>query len=123
MPGGKVALVGEFGKAVPRANDLAVVAAINAIPHHRSEFFGDAATQFDSQVGNTPPCIHAKGGHDCLCGADIDTLAAVTAMFLCGFIHRQWQVRVDLAQEEPAAGFLINQVGVFANPAKAGFFR
>ncbi len=42
-------------------------------------------------------------------------------MFLFkGGVHRQGQVGVEFAQEEQAAGLLIHQHGVLAEPADAG---
>ena len=117
----KIIFSSEPGKSVPRANNLAVVTAINTVTHQRAELFGDAAAQFNGQVGDTASRIHAEGCNDGPGGADIDAFGAGTAMFSAWLIYRQWEVRVNLTEEEPAAGFPVDQVGMLADPAKTSF--
>ena len=43
-------------------------------------------------------------------------------MFIGGRIHRQWQVCIDLPEEEPGACLPVDEVGVLADPSESCLF-
>ena len=51
-------------KLVPRAYQLAIIAAVNAVTHLRTELNGYRALQFYGQVRNTPARIQLVGRDD-----------------------------------------------------------
>ena len=108
------------GKAVPGAYQLTVITAVDAVADQWSQVFGDGTAQLDGQVGNAQACIEPVGRHDGAGRAGIDAGMTVTAVSLCRGIGRQCQVGVQLAEKKPGSGLLVDQVGVFADPAEPG---
>ncbi len=51
--------------------------------------------------------------------AGVDAGVAVAAVVVGGRVDGQWQVGIQLAEKEPGAGALIDQVGMLADPAQA----
>src|SRR5690606_22110418 len=105
---------------VPGADQLAVVAAEDAVADQGPQFLGDAAAQFDGQVADAAAGVDAVGRHDRPGRADVDAAAAGAAMGAGRFVHRQRQVGEQLAEEEPAAAAAVDQATVLADPAQAG---
>ena len=65
---------------VPRADELAVVAAVDTIAEQRSQRLIDGAVVFDRQIGNAAPCIELPRGRDGRGGAGWDAGLASAAM-------------------------------------------
>jgi hypothetical protein len=90
-----------LGELVPGADQLAVVAAVDAVAHQRAQFQRDRAVVLDGQVGDAAPRIQPVRRHDGLVGQAMQALQlpqwALTARW------RQGQVHVDLAQKEHRA--------------------
>ena len=104
---------------VPRARQLAVVAAIDAIAHGRAKFLGDHAVVLDRQVADAAPGIELVGRHDGLRGAHIDARRAAAAMPIDGGCHWQRQVHIDLAQKKHRPRLAVQRQRVLATPADA----
>ncbi len=123
MAGRKVGLPRHAGKLVPRAHQLAIVTAVNAVAHGRAEFLRDGALQLDREVRDAAARIQLVGRHDRSRGAHVDTGAAASAVVGGRLVDGQGQICVQLAEEEPGAGALVQQVGVLADPAQARIAR
>ena len=67
---------------IPRANNLAIVAAINSIANSLPELNGYDTFQLNSQVGNTPLRIENIRSDYGICRTDIDTTSASAAMII-----------------------------------------
>ena len=89
MAGRKIGFSGELGKTVPGANQLAVIATIDAVAQQRSEFLGDTAFELDGQVGNTTPGVKLVWAHNGLRRANLQALCAIAAMIFHRFTDRQ----------------------------------
>ena len=102
---------------VPGAGNLAIVAAINSVSHARSQILGNDSVIFDREIGDALSCVKYPGPGKRVGRADIQTGAATaTVLCLLGCIGRKWDIGVDLPEEEPRSGFLVDQHGVLANP-------
>ena len=115
---------GGMGVAVPRANDLAVVAAEDSVADGLSKLQRNAATVLDREIRDAAPRIELIRRHDRTRRAYVDaglTAAAVAASGGTGC--RQRQVRIDFAQQEVRAGLAVEQQGVLADPAQSGVAR
>src|SRR5207302_9319024 len=106
-------------EAVPRADKLAVVAAVDAVADQRPQLFGDRALMLDGEVRDAAACIELVRRDDRLRRTDVDAAAAGTAMLLDRRVRRQRQVGVDLAEKEPGAG-AVEEQRVLAAPADPG---
>ena len=109
----------DLGVLVPRAHQLAVVAAVDAVAEQRPQRFGDRAVVFDGQVGDAAPRIQLVGRDDGLRRTHIDAGAAAAAMGRGRRRGRQRQVDEDLAQEEHRAAVALQRQRVLAAPADA----
>src|SRR5262245_28126104 len=120
VPGPEISFRRELGKPIPWANQLAVVAAVNPVADQRPQPFRDGTLVLYGQIGNAAPRVELVGPADRLRRADLH--AAFTGSTGIGdfFIHWQWQVAVDFAEEEPRAGVPAEQQGVLAAPSDAG---
>ena len=123
MAGVKVGFAGVPGKTVPRAHQLTVVAAEDAVADTPSQVLGDAAVVLNSQVGNAAAGIQLVGRDDGVGGAHGDAGLALAAMVFTGLVYGQGDVGVDFTEEKPAAGLTVEHQGVFALPAQPGFGR
>jgi len=101
---------------------LTVVTAVYPVTHEWTKLLGNWAIQFDGEVGDAAPGIDLVGGDDGLGWAEIQAGAAVTAVIAERFVDRQREIRIQLPEEKPGSGFAAQQVGMFADPAQAGFF-
>ncbi len=90
--GAEIVFVGELRKAVPRADQLAVVAAVDAVAEQRPEFLRDRAFQLDGQVGDAAPGVDGIGGDDGAGRAGGDAGDAAAALLFLRLIHRQRQI-------------------------------
>src|SRR5271167_711429 len=59
MPDREVFLCRGAGKLVPWTNQLAVIAAENAIADRAAKLHGNCAGEFDGEVGNAATCVEA----------------------------------------------------------------
>src|SRR5690349_7943927 len=92
----KIRFLCEFRKFIPRANELAIITTINAIPDQWSQFNGDAALKFNGEIRNTAPRIELVWCNDRLRRTNGNTSGAATAMTVCKWgINRQRQIRVN----------------------------
>ena len=118
---GEVALGARRGELVEGADELAVVAAVDAVAEGASELEGDGAGELDRQVGQAAPRVDPVGRDDRPCRAGRQAARAAAAVGgALRRIDRQRQVGVELAEEEEAARALVDQVGVLADPAEPG---
>src|SRR5690606_22154205 len=120
VAGAEVRLVGAPRELVPGTHQLAVVAAEDAVADRRAQLLRDPAVVLDGQVGDATPRIQPVGRGDRPGRTGGDAAAAGAAMRAGRRIHRQRQVQVNLAEEEPGAAVLVDQAGVLADPAQPG---
>jgi tRNA threonylcarbamoyladenosine biosynthesis protein TsaE len=111
---GQGAALGEF---VPGADQLAVVAAVDAVADQRAQFERDRPGVLDCQVGNAAPRVQPVRRNDGLRGAHGYAGAAAAAVRRDGLAGRQGHVNIDFAQKKHRAGFAVQQQGVLAAPA------
>jgi len=108
-----------FRILVPRAHQLAVVAAVDAVAQRRAQFLGDGAVVLDGQVRDAAPRVQPVGCDDGARRAHLDARAAAAAVRGRGLGGRQCQVDEDLAEEEHRAGVALQRQRVLAAPAGA----
>src|SRR5512139_1950339 len=99
----EIAFAGELCKAVPGADQLAVVAAVDAVAEQRTQFKRYRTVQFDGEIGDAAARIHLIGGDDGGGGADVDAGGAAATVRSDGLIGCQWQVGIDLTEKKPRA--------------------
>src|SRR5712664_441656 len=105
--------------AVPRANELAVVAAEDTVADERPQFDGNAPFQLDREVGNAAPRVQRIRCDDGARRANIQTLGAAAAVLAHRGIQGKRQIRVDVSEKEIRARLAREQEGVFAPPAES----
>ncbi len=91
--------------AVPGADKLAVVAAVDAVAHQGPELFRDRAIVLDGEIGDAAAAIHHIGCDNGAGRADVDAGDALAALLLrYRLVERQRQVEQQLAEKkkEPA---------------------
>src|SRR5213075_953260 len=69
-------------KSVPRADDLAIVAAVDAVADEWAQLFRNRALVLDGEVGDATARIERVGAGDCLCRTDVDAAAAGAAVLV-----------------------------------------
>jgi hypothetical protein len=99
----EIRLVAAHRELVPRAHQLAVVAAEDAVADQRAQGFVDAAFVFDGEVADAATRVQAVRRDDRLGRADLDAARAAAAVRGRRRIDRQRQVDEEFAEEEPAA--------------------
>jgi tRNA threonylcarbamoyl adenosine modification protein YjeE len=104
---------------VPRADELAVVAAVDAVADGGAELDRDRALRFDRQVRDAAARVELVGRDDRLRRADVDARAAAAAVVGRDRALGQGDVDEDLAEEEHRAGVAIEGERVLAAPADA----
>src|SRR5712671_4798016 len=109
----------ELRVAVPRADELAVVAAEYAVADERPQFDGNAPFQLDREIGNAAPRVQRIRCDDGARRADIQTLGAAAAVLAHRYIQGKRQIRVDVSEKEIRARLAREQQGVFAPPAES----
>ncbi len=110
-------------KFVPGTDQLAIVAAVNAVAEQWPQFERNAAAQFDGEIGNAASRVELLRADDGLRGAYFNAAHARAAMIGRRRVHRQGQVGEQLAEKKPGARTRIEQVGVLADPAESGIAR
>ena len=76
----EIRLDGFLRELVPRAHELAIVAAVDAVADQRAQFDGNAAAQFDGQIGDAAPRIELVRRDDRLRRTDVDAARAGAAV-------------------------------------------
>ncbi len=121
MARGKIRFHAGHGEPVPGAAQLAVIAAVYPVADGVMKFFCDHAFIFDGQIRNAASRIELVGCKDGPGRADVDAGGAAAAViFAFAGRDRQGQVGVELSEKKPGTGFLVDQVGVLADPAETG---
>ena len=79
--------VAEVSKTIPRAADLAVVAAVDSIANEGAQFKRNRAVKFNGQIGNAAPCVDLVGCDDGSSWAGLDAAGAGAAVAVVGRVH------------------------------------
>src|SRR5262245_138709 len=120
VAGLEIALAARPGESVPRADELAVVAAVDEVADERPQILGNCALVREGEVRDAATRVELVRSADGLRGAHVDAARArPTSIFLLG-IDGKRQVAVSLAEEEPRAGLAVEKQGVLAAPADSG---
>src|SRR5436190_23389352 len=89
------------GETIPRANDEAIVATVDAVADGRSEFNRDGAFEFDGQVGNAPARIELKRRGDGGGGTGGDATRACATAIAFGRVGLEGRGGNDFGEEKP----------------------
>ena len=87
-------------KFVPRADELAVVAAVNAVAHRFAELYRYRAFEFDGQITDAFARIEPVGPCNGLGGANVDAGRASAAMVVLSAWRGKFERGVDFAQKK-----------------------
>src|SRR5665213_339797 len=98
VPHGEVPLGGGTGEFIPRARELAVIAAVDAIADRAAKLQGYGAVELDGEVGNAAPRVETIGRNDGAGVAGGHAGAACSAVRGTGRLLRQFEAQVDLSQ-------------------------
>src|SRR5262245_2475399 len=120
VAGLEIALGARPGEAVPGADELAVVAAVDAVADERPQLLWNRALVVDGEVRDTAASVELVGSADRLRGAHVDAALARPTSILLSRIDGKRQVAVNLAEEEPRARLAVEKQGVLAAPADSG---
>src|SRR5580698_5598451 len=99
MPDRKILLRRRSREFIPRADQLAVIATIDAIADRAAKFCRDTAVELDREVGNGAARIEAVGRDDGAGGTRRNTGAAGAAVRGAGFVRRQFEIDIDLTEK------------------------
>src|SRR5207249_5262319 len=108
---------------VPWADQLAIIAAVDAVADRFAKLEWNRSAQFDSQIRNTAPRVEFVRRNDRLCRTNLYTFDTSAAVLARGRIHRQGQVDIKFAEKKPRTRILADQIGVLADPAQASIAR
>src|SRR5258708_2416655 len=108
---------------VPGADQLAIVAAVDAVADSFAKLDGNRFTQFDRQIRDTAPRVEFVGRDNRLRRTNLYTFDTGAAMIAGRRIDRQRQVDVKLAEKKPRTRIFVDQIGVLADPAEARIAR
>ncbi|MNR05656.1 hypothetical protein D3C85_1216990 [compost metagenome] len=123
MPRLEVAFTGGAGEAVPRADNLAVIATEHPVADQWPQVFRDRAFEFDGQVGNAASGIQHIGADEGVGRADVEAGTAPPAVFGgMGRVDRQRQVDEQFGEKKVTAGLAVQDQGIFADPSKPRLF-
>src|SRR4051812_11418842 len=122
----EVRLRARLREAVPRADELAVVAAVDPVADQRPQLLRNGALVLDRQIGDAAAGVELVRGDDRLRRADVDAPLARAAVSprrrVIIYRYGERQIGVNLAKEEPGAG-PVEEQRVLAAPADAGAHR
>src|SRR5437870_1192658 len=76
----EVGIVRGLRVLVPRTDDLAVVASIDAVAHERTQLFGDRPEVLDREIGDAAARVELVRSDDRARGADVDAALARAAV-------------------------------------------
>jgi hypothetical protein len=113
--------------AIPGANVLANVAANYVIADPGTQIFGNRGTKFDGEIRNAAARIQDVRLSEGLGRAGVETESAGTTAvgggrFIARERGRQIESGDDDAEEKPRTNLLIDEAGIFCQPAQAGIF-
>src|SRR4051812_36043888 len=114
----EIGLGARLRETVPRTDELAIVATVDAVADQRPQLLGNRALVLDGEIRDAAPCIELVRRNDGLRWTDVDAAVAGAAVLICRYVGRQRQVGVHLAEEEPRSGAVQKQ-RVLAAPADA----
>ena len=108
--------------AVPGADVLADIAAEDLPADGLAKLLGDGALLLDGEVGDAARGVHLVRGHERVGGAGVDAARAASAAIgrdlkFCSGGHRKRGD--DDAEQQPRTQLLIDDAGIFADPADA----
>ena len=112
-----------LGELVPGTDELAIVAAVDAVADQGAQLHRNWPAVLDGEIGDTAPGVQLIGRNDGLGGANIDAAGATAAVRRAGLRGGQRKIHEDFTQEEHAARFSREDQGVFAAPADAAARR
>src|SRR5688572_15562666 len=115
---GEVADARRSRELVPRAEELAIVAAEDSVADGLAQRLRYRTAQLDREIRDAAAGIELVRSDDRLRGADVEAGAAGPAVVGHGHVRRQRQVGVELAEQEPRS-VAIEQIRVLADPPKA----
>jgi len=107
-----------LGKLVPRANQLAVVTAIDAVAQQRAQFQRDRPRVLNGQVADATARVQPVRGHDGLRRADVDARAAPAAMSFYGCAGGQRLIDKNFTQKKHRPRRAVQRQRVLATPAQ-----
>src|SRR6266446_3369151 len=93
------------------------------MPYTGSALFRNIAAQFDRRVRNAFPAVENIRLENGARRAGVDASRAGSAAIGNGCVIRQLEIGKDAPQKQPGANLLINDAGIFPEPADAGVFR
>src|SRR6185295_13052773 len=108
------------GEAVPRTDELAVVAAVHAVADKGAQLLRDRALVLDREVRDAAARIELVGAADRLRRAHVDAALAGAAPVRLFLVDWKWEIAVDLAQEKPRASLSIEEQRVLPAPPDSG---
>ena len=108
---------------VPRADQLTVVAAVNAVAHQGAQLQRYRPVVLYGQVGNAATRIQLVRRDDGLRRASADTGIATAAVIADRFTGCERHVDKNFTQKEKRTGLALQHQRVFAAPAQATFDR
>ena len=114
---------GALGELVPRADGLAIVAAVHLVADQGPHLDGNGALQLDRQVGNAAARVELVRPQDGLRRAHRDARRALAATRRFRRVHGQRHVDEDLAKEKEGTALAVDQQGMLAAPAQASLLR
>ena len=97
MPGTKIWLCRELRELIPRADQLAIITAINAIAERRAQRNWNRTLQLNRQIRNTQTRIQLKRRGNRTRWTGTDAARARAAVFACGQINWQVDINVNFA--------------------------
>src|SRR5206468_8300805 len=111
------------GEAVPRAGLEAIVAAEDSRAEQWAQFDGDAAVEFDGEVGDTAAGVELERRRNRIGRASRDATGTGAATVFLRRVRLQFQRGEDFRQVKPVAELAADQVGVLADEAQSGPLR
>ena len=84
--------------------------------------FGNFTAQFDSRIGDALPAVQNIGLDNRLRRTCIDASSARTTPIRDREVCIDFEIGEDTTEEQPGAGFLINDAGILSEPPNAGIF-
>lgn len=121
LTGGKVGEGMALRPPVPRADELAVVAAEDPVAEKGPEFERDRTAVLDREVGDAAAGVELVRGGDRPRRADRKTRpTAPAAVRAPDVVHRERSVGQDLPEKAGGSAPRIDEAGVFPDPAEAG---
>src|SRR5580693_2760856 len=100
MPDRKILLRRGPRELIPRTDQLAVIASVNAIADRAAKFLRNTAGQLNGQVGDAAARIETIGRDDGARRAGGNTSAARAAVGRARLVRRQFKIQIDLTEKK-----------------------